>query len=163
MKPPACESEQCMRTNVPIRKQRLETKTQAPDIQRRINAGWLRLWKTVYPNIPPPTEGQSLKSKVQSPKSKVRSRELAESSGQRSAAVGYLSRFLCIGCVSAVLATGCAGPRPLKGGRAVTTRKPAGIVEQTLVQGENPAQATKQDQESIKVRTFTVPAGSRVE
>ena len=184
MKPPACESEQRMRTNVPIRKQRIETKTQPPDIQRRINAGWLRLWKTVYPNIPPPTEGQSLKSKVQSLESevqspgarvrgseaKVRSRELGESkvstpesSGQRPAAVGYLSRFLCMGCALAVLATGCAGPRPLKGGRAVTTRKPAGIVEQTLVQGENPAQATKQDQESVKVRTFTVPAGSRVE
>jgi hypothetical protein len=177
MKPPACESEQRMRTNVPIRKQRIETKTQPPDIQRRINAGWLRLWKTVYPNIPPPTEGQSLKSKVQSPgarvrgaKAKVRSRELGkskvstlESSGQRPAAVGYLSRLLCMGCALAVLATGCAGPRPLKGGKAVTTRKPAGIVEQTLVQGENPAQATKQDQESVKVRTYTVPAGSRVE
>jgi hypothetical protein len=53
--------------------------------------------------------------------------------------------------------------RPLKGGKAVTTRKPAGVIEQTLVQGENPSQATKQDQESVKVRTFTVPAGSRVE
>ena len=54
-------------------------------------------------------------------------------------------------------------PRPLKGGRAVTTHKPAGVIEQTLVQSENPAQATKQDQESVKVRTYTVPAGSRME
>jgi hypothetical protein len=61
------------------------------------------------------------------------------------------------------MATGCAGPRPLKGGKAVITRKPAGVVEQTLVQGENPSQATKQDQESVKVRTYTVPAGSRIE
>jgi len=62
-----------------------------------------------------------------------------------------------------LLATGCAGPRPLKGGRAVITRKPAGVVEQTLVQGENASQPTKQDQESVKVRTYTVPAGSRIE
>jgi hypothetical protein len=60
------------------------------------------------------------------------------------------------------MASGCAS-RPLKGGRAVITRKPAGIVEQTLVQSENPAQAAKQDQESVKVRTYTVPAGSRIE
>jgi len=77
--------------------------------------------------------------------------------------VGYLSRFLCAAFTLALLATGCAAPRPLKGGRAVTTRKPAGIVEQTLVQGENPAQATKQSQETVKVRTYTVPAGSRME
>ena len=74
-----------------------------------------------------------------------------------------LSRLLCAGCAVVLMATGCAGPRPLKGGRAVTTRNPAGNVEQTLVQGENASQATKQDQETIKVRTYTVPAGSRVE
>jgi len=70
---------------------------------------------------------------------------------------------LCAAFAAALLVTGCAGPRPLKGGRAVLTRKPAGIVEQSLVQGENPAQATRQDQECVKVRTYTVPAGSRVE
>jgi hypothetical protein len=45
----------------------------------------------------------------------------------------------------------------------VTTRKPAGVFEQTLLQGENPSQATKQDQESVKVRTYTLPTGSRIE
>jgi hypothetical protein len=45
----------------------------------------------------------------------------------------------------------------------VTTSKPAGAIEQTLVQGENPAQATKQTQETVKVRTYTLPAGSRIE
>src|ERR1035437_2956910 len=79
------------------------------------------------------------------------------------AAAGYLSRFLCVGFALALLATGCAGPRPLQGGKAVTTRKPAGVVEQTLVQGENPSQASKQTQESVKVRTYTLPAGSRME
>jgi hypothetical protein len=77
--------------------------------------------------------------------------------------VDYLSRFLCIAFALTLFATGCAGPRPLKGGKAVTTHKPAGVIEQTLVQSENPATATKQNQESLKVRTYTVPAGSRVE
>ncbi len=95
---------------------------------------------------------------LQSPESKVQSPSLP-----RPAAVGYLSRFLCVGFALSLLATGCAGPRPLKGGKAVTTHKPAGVVEQTLVQGENPAQASKQTQESVKVRTYTVPAGSRME
>jgi hypothetical protein len=82
---------------------------------------------------------------------------------QRSAATEYLSRFLCAGFALVLLVAGCAGPRPLKGGKAFSTHTPAGIVEQTLVQGENPAQATKQDQETVKVRTYTVPAGSRME
>jgi hypothetical protein len=82
---------------------------------------------------------------------------------EQPAAVDYLSRFLCIAFALTLFATGCAGPRPLKGGKAVTTHKPAGVIEQTLVQSENPATATKQNQESLKVRTYTVPAGSRVE
>jgi hypothetical protein len=104
---------------------------------------------------------QRLQSKVQRQESEVLS--LTSKASRRPAAVDYLSRFLCAGFALALLATGCAGPRPLKGGRAVTTRKPAGVIEQTLVQGENPSQATKQDQESVKVRSYTVPAGSRVE
>jgi hypothetical protein len=63
----------------------------------------------------------------------------------------------------ALLATGCAGTRPLRGGKAVTTHKPAGVMEQTLVQGEAPSQASKQTQESVKVRTYTLPVGSRIE
>ncbi len=74
-----------------------------------------------------------------------------------------MSSFLAFWLALALLGVGCAGPRPLKGGKAVTARTPAGVIEQTLVQGENPSQPTKQDQESVKVRTYTVPAGSRVE
>ena len=74
-----------------------------------------------------------------------------------------LSRLVVAWFLLLLLGAGCAGPRPLKGGRGVTTRNPAGAIEQTLVQGENPLQASKQDQESVKVRTYTVPAGSRVE
>ncbi len=106
----------------------------------------------------PESEVQSPGSKVQGPESKVPHPPL-----HRPATVGYLSRFLCAGFVLAFLVAGCAGSRPLKGGKAVISRKPGGVVEQTLVQSENPAQATKQDQESVKVRSYTVPAGSRVE
>ena len=66
-------------------------------------------------------------------------------------------------CGSACLLAGCTGMRPLRGGKAVTAPGPAGGVEQTLVQGENPAQVTKQDQETVKVRSYTLPAGSRIE
>jgi hypothetical protein len=55
------------------------------------------------------------------------------------------------------LLPGCA-MAPLKGGRATT----AGVIEQTVVQGENPAQVSRQDQETVKTRTYTVPAGSRL-
>ena len=119
--------------------------------ERRIKAGYRRLLRAVL-------DGKGGESKVQSLKSKVRHPKR----GARAAQV-YLSRFLCVGFALALAVTGCAGPRPLKGGKAVITLKPTGIVEQTLVQGENPAQATKQDQETIKVRTYTVPAGSRME
>ncbi len=103
-------------------------------------------------------DGKGGESKVQSLKSKVRHPKR----GAR-AAEAYLSRFLCVGFALALAVTGCAGPRPLRGGKAVITRKPTGVIEQTLVQGENPSQATKQDQETVKVRTYTVPAGSRME
>jgi hypothetical protein len=81
----------------------------------------------------------------------------------RPAAVDRLATFLSVWLAFALLATGCAGSRALKGGKAVTTHKPAGVIEQTLVQSENPSQASKQTQESVKVRTYTVPAGSRIE
>src|SRR5690349_216901 len=65
--------------------------------------------------------------------------------------------------VCALLFTSCSVPRALHGGRAVTTRKPSGGVEQSLIQGDNPAQVTRQTQDTIKVRTYTLPAGSRIE
>ena len=154
-----------MKKNVPIKMKRVAAKGQAPDIQCRISGGWLKLWRTVWPNTPPPTNVHGLKAKVQSPRSRVQrpKAEVQRTAAWRPAAADYLSRLICLGCALALLATGCAGPRPLKGGKAVTTRKPAGVIEQTLVQGENPSQATKQDQETIKLRTYTVPAGSRIE
>jgi hypothetical protein len=49
---------------------------------------------------------------------------------------------------------------PLKGGRAVNNVR---VIEQTVVQGDNPAQPSRQDQETVKTRSYTVPAGSRLE
>jgi hypothetical protein len=81
----------------------------------------------------------------------------------RPAAVERLATFLSVGLAFALLATGCASTRPLRGGKAVTTHKPEGSIEQTIVQSENPSQVSKQTQESVKVRSYTVPAGSRIE
>jgi hypothetical protein len=119
--------------------------------ERRIKAGYRRLLRAVLDGKGGESNVQSLKSKVRHPKRGAAAAEV------------YLSRFLFVAFALALAVTGCAGPRPLKGGKAVTTRKPAGVIEQTLVQGENPSQASKQDQETIKVRTYTVPAGSRME
>jgi hypothetical protein len=62
-----------------------------------------------------------------------------------------------------VTAMGCAGTKPLKGGKATTVSKPTHSIEQTVVQSDNPAQVSKQDQETVKVKTYTVPTGSRLE
>src|SRR5690348_13101244 len=61
---------------------------------------------------------------------------------------------------AAFLFVGCAATKPLKGGKATT--KAAGI-EQTVLQSDNPAQVSRQDNETVKVKTYTVPAGSRIE
>ena len=58
---------------------------------------------------------------------------------------------------------GCTNPAPIKGGKATTLSKPAQGVEQSVVQSENPAAVSKQDQEVVRVRSYTVPAGSRLE
>ena len=58
-----------------------------------------------------------------------------------------------VGCVS----------QPLKGGKATTLSKPTQGIEQTVVQSDNPAAVSRQDQETVRVKSYTVPAGSRVE
>src|ERR1039457_3230995 len=122
--------------------------------ERRIRAGYRGLLRAAFDGRREP-EGRKAKGS--------RLKEGRDTESRRAGAVDCLSRFLCAWFALALLVTGCVGPRPLKGGRAVTTHKPAGVIEQTLVQGENPSQATKQDQESVKVRTYTLPAGSRIE
>src|SRR5690242_1547490 len=41
-----------------------------------------------------------------------------------------------LSAIVALTLPACTSPRPLKGGKAITTPKPAGGVEQTLAQGE---------------------------
>lgn len=60
------------------------------------------------------------------------------------------------------LLSGCA-MAPLKGGHASTVNKPSQGIEQTVVQSDNPAQVSRQDQETVKTKSYTVPAGSRIE
>ena len=56
---------------------------------------------------------------------------------------------------------GCA-MAPLKGGKATTLNKPNQGIEQSVEQGENPAQVSRQDQETVRTKTYTVPAGSQL-
>ena len=63
--------------------------------------------------------------------------------------------------VASLFFSGCA-MAPLKGGHATTLSKPTQGIEQTVVQGENPAQVSRQDQETVRTKTYTVPAGSRL-
>src|SRR2546427_805718 len=58
---------------------------------------------------------------------------------------------------------GCANTKPLHGGKATTTSKPAGVIEQSVVQSENPAAVSRQDQETVRTRSYTLPGGSRLE
>ena len=58
-----------------------------------------------------------------------------------------------------VLALAGCSMAPLKGGHATTS----GVIGQTVVQGDNPAQVTRQDQETLKTRSYTLPTGSRME
>jgi hypothetical protein len=58
------------------------------------------------------------------------------------------------------LFTGCT-VAPLKGGKAITNKSGQGI-EQSVMQGDNPAQASRQDQETVRTKSYTVPTGSRL-
>lgn len=60
----------------------------------------------------------------------------------------------------ALAVAGC-GTAPLKGGKAATSQS-AGRIEQSVSQGENPAQSSRQDQETVRTKSYTVPAGSRL-
>src|SRR3974390_2181528 len=51
---------------------------------------------------------------------------------------------------------------PLKGGKASTVSKNTQGIEQSVVQSDNPAQTSRQDQETVRTKSYTVPAGSRM-
>ncbi len=70
-------------------------------------------------------------------------------------------KTLCLVLITLAL-VGCMS-QPLKGGKATTKTQPGRGIAQTVVQSDNPAQVSRQDQETVKTRTYTVPAGSRLE
>lgn len=53
---------------------------------------------------------------------------------------------------------GCA-MKPLKGGNATTS---SAAIRQAVAQGENPAQTSSQNQETIRTKSYTVPPGSKI-
>ena len=63
--------------------------------------------------------------------------------------------------LAVVLFSGCA-IAPLKGGHASTVSKSTQGIEQSVVQGDNPAQASRQNQETVRIKSYTVPTGSRL-
>lgn len=65
--------------------------------------------------------------------------------------------------LAAMVLAGCTSTAPLKGGKATTLSKPTQGIEQTVVQSDNPAQVSRQDQETVRTRSYTVPTGSRME
>jgi hypothetical protein len=182
MKPPAHRERQSMRIRSAVQIEDSSAGAEPSNRERRIKAGYRRLFRGAgdegrgakLRGRKASGEGRKPKAASEIPESLVheplttdhgptRSSSLSPRTSGRPAAADYLSRFLCVGFALALAVTGCVGPRPLRGGKAVVTRSPGGSVQQTLTQSENPAQATKQDQETIKVRTYTVPAGSRIE
>jgi len=74
---------------------------------------------------------------------------------------GRMAAAMAVLVVAFVL-SGCA-MAPLKGGHATTLSKPTLGIEQSVTKGENPAQVSRQDQETVRTKTYTVPAGSRIE
>jgi hypothetical protein len=65
--------------------------------------------------------------------------------------------------LAALALAGCTSTIPLKGGKATTLSKPTQGIEQTVVQSDNPAATSRQDQETVRTRSYTVPTGSRLE
>ena len=70
----------------------------------------------------------------------------------------YLSRLTSATTGMMLLALAGCSIGPLKGGKATT----AGNIVQSVTQGDNPAAVSKQDQETIRTKSYTVPAGSRL-
>jgi hypothetical protein len=66
-----------------------------------------------------------------------------------------------ISILTALALVGCM-TQPLKGGKAATSQA-AGHTIQTLAQGDNAAAVSRQDQETVRTRSYTIPTGSRLE
>ena len=116
--------------------------------ERRIKAGYRRLFRAGLDGKRGESKARSLKSKVRCltrAEGGVRSAEQRRKSHQRRLAAGdYLARFLCAGFAAVLLASvGCVGPRPLEGGKATTIQDRAGVLPAAGgVLGSSPAPRT---------------------
>jgi len=84
---------------------------------------------------------------------------LLNSRQENSRRTGKLAAAVAV-LLAAVFFSGCS-IAPLKGGKA-STNQSAGHIEQAVSQGDNPAQASRQDQETVRTKSYTVPVGSRM-
>ncbi len=84
---------------------------------------------------------------------------LLNSRQENSRRTGKLAAAVAV-LLAAVFFSGCT-IAPLKGGKASTSQS-AGHIEQAVSQGDNPAQASRQDQETVRTKSYTVPVGSRM-
>ena len=84
---------------------------------------------------------------------------LLNSRQENSRRTGKLAAAVAV-LLAAVFFSGCT-IAPLKGGKASTSQS-AGHIEQSVVQSDNPAAVSKQDQETVRTKSYTVPAGSRL-
>src|SRR6185436_6160652 len=57
---------------------------------------------------------------------------------------------------SIFLLSGCSSFKPLKGGRALSVPRHGGVT-QMMAQSDNPSQISRQEQETIRTRIFSVP------
>src|ERR1035438_453881 len=108
MKPPAHKTKQNMKTKLPIAKAiHVPSHTDVPSRDPHRNPGR-------------PAQGSAFPTQGPEP-TRVRI-------SLRPAAVALLCRLVSGGLLLPLLVTGCVGPRPLKGGKAATTRKPGGVI-----------------------------------
>jgi len=84
---------------------------------------------------------------------------LLNSRQENSRRTGKLAAAVAV-LLAAVFFSGCT-IAPLKGGKASTSQS-AGHIEQSVVQSDNPASVSKQEQETVRTKSYTVPAGSRM-
>ena len=152
-----------MTTNVPIQKQRVEARP-SPDIQRRINGGWLTLWRTVYPDIPPPTETRSPDCGVLNVKANARGPQSERSGLRRAPCRGRATSLPSSGCLARAGAAGDRLRRPPAPRRAARPSRHASrpvSSSRPWSKARTRPSPRSRTQETVKVRTYTVPAGSR--
>ena len=106
---------------------------------------------------------KGLKRISQNPTGSPHSRSLLRATHGQTPRSPSALLVLILPTVATLTLTSCTGGRALKGGKALTIQHPAGAIQQSLSQGDNPSQSSRQEQETVRVRTYTLPSGARIE